>query len=86
MWDLLNSAWTVASALVFAFALGARLMYALTVETKLLKKKLDANNAVDVRQQLQLDAVMKQVQDLLAVKGVKKITIRKKKNEAPAGN
>jgi len=69
--------WTVVAMVGFAFALGARVMYALLRETKGLRAQINANDAVTSKQQREINYVLKRVNDLMHGGKVKKIVVKR---------
>jgi hypothetical protein len=61
----------------FAFALGARVMYALLRETKGLRAQINANDAVTSKQQREINYVLKRVNDLMHGGKVRKIVVKR---------
>lgn len=71
--------WTVAALVVFAFALGVRVAWMWLEESKSLRLRLDDNDKTDAKQQDEINLILKQVNNLLTSKRVKRITIKRKK-------
>ena len=74
----MTEAWPVISVLVFFGILILRVWWTHTKDYKGIRHHQMVNEALDRRQQAQLDKVAKQVKTLLSDKKVKRITIKKR--------
>ena len=82
--EILQSAellWTVLGLMFFAFVVGVRFTYGVTVESKRMKARIEhhiaQNNSVDSKQQREINYVLKRVNDLMHGGKVKKIVVKR---------
>ena len=69
--ETMESPWSIAALVIFAFALGARVCWIFTNETRALRKERERKT----------DVIMARVQDLLANKKVKRVTIKRREKK-----
>lgn len=74
----MSEAWPVLLVFVFVALLALRVWWMSSRQYRGIRHHQMVNEALDRRQQAQLDKVTKQVKDLLADKKVKRITIKKR--------
>ncbi len=74
----MSEAWPIISVIIFVAILALRVWWMGAKDYKGIRHHQMVNEALDRRQQAQLDKVTKQVKDLLTDKKVKRITIKKR--------
>lgn len=74
----MSEVWPVISIFVFVAILALRVWWMSTKQYRGIRHHQMVNEALDRRQQTQLDKVTRQVKELLADKKVKRITIKKR--------
>jgi hypothetical protein len=83
--EILQSAellWTVVGLMFFAFVVGVRFTYGVTVESKRMQARIERHialyNSVYSKQQEEINYVLKRVNDVMHSGKVKRITIKRK--------